>query len=208
VRHSKKPQEIREAAQSLFLAQGMRDTSMDAVAAAARVTKQTLYRYYRSKDELFVDALGGLVAEQVAASIADVRPTGPVDRDEFAALLLTLSRHIVDRVLEPSYLALLRVILAEARQFPDLAGHFRQAVIARFTTDLRGLLDSAPVAPLLAEPATDTTVRLFVGPVLAYLLEALMLDPEAVRGRAHAELPALTELFVRAVTGPAATLRR
>jgi TetR/AcrR family transcriptional repressor of mexJK operon len=44
---------IAQAALDLFLQQGYAATSMDAVAARAGVTKQTVYRYYPSKEELF-----------------------------------------------------------------------------------------------------------------------------------------------------------
>jgi AcrR family transcriptional regulator len=200
MRRSNQPEAIREAAQRLFLAQGLRETSMDAIAAAAQVTKQTLYRYHSSKNELFVDALGGLVADQVSASITDVRSVAPVTQAELEARLLTIARRIVDRTLDPTYLALLRVVVAEAIQFPDLASHFRQAVIDRFTADLSDLLTRDEVAPLLATPSVETAVRLFIGPIVAYLLEALMHEPAAVKQRAQAELPILIKLFVRAVT--------
>jgi TetR/AcrR family transcriptional repressor of mexJK operon len=200
VRKSNKPDAIRQAAQALFLRQGLRETSMDAIAADAQVTKQTLYRYYGSKNELFVDALGGLVAEQVSASITQVYPTAPVSVAELETMLLAVARKIVDHVLAPGYLALLRVVISEAPQFPDLANHFRQAVINRFATELTALLSSDAVRPLLTVPSIQTAVRLFIGPIVAHLMEALMHQPAAVKRRARAELPALMKLLVVAVT--------
>jgi TetR/AcrR family transcriptional repressor of mexJK operon len=199
VRRPTKRQAIRRAAQDLFLRSGLRQTSMAAVAAAAGVTKQTLYRYYRSKDELFVDALGGLVAERVSATITDLRRASPASREELEAALLAIARRVVENVLEPPYLALARVVVAEAADFPDLARHFRQALIDRFITDLGGLLASEAVAPLVAVPPGSTAVRLFIGPLLSYLLEALMLEPSEVRRRAEAELPVLVPMVVRAM---------
>ena len=52
-----KRQQIRAGAQRLFLKLGYERTSMDAIAAEARVSKQTLYRYYQTKDALFIDIL-------------------------------------------------------------------------------------------------------------------------------------------------------
>src|ERR1043165_9827735 len=40
-------------ARHAFLTSGFPGATMDAVAAAARISKQTLYRHYPSKDELF-----------------------------------------------------------------------------------------------------------------------------------------------------------
>jgi AcrR family transcriptional regulator len=200
VRTRTKREAIRSAAQDLFLRAGLRQTSMDTVAAAAGVTKQTLYRYYPGKSELFVDALGGLVGERVAAGVAGVRLAAPADLAGLEAALLAIARRVLENVLEPPYLALVRVVVAEAADYPGLARHFREALIDRFAADLGALLAAEEVAPLVAVPPGTTAVRLFVGPLLSYLLEALMLGPAEVRGRAEADLPALVAMFVRAVS--------
>src|SRR5919202_1059428 len=52
------------AARRLFLERGYLGTSMDAVALEARVSKQTLYVYYPSKEELFAAVLRELTVER------------------------------------------------------------------------------------------------------------------------------------------------
>jgi AcrR family transcriptional regulator len=54
---------ILRAAIELMAAQGVRDLRMDDVAARARVGKATIYRRYRSKDELVTAAVSALVSE-------------------------------------------------------------------------------------------------------------------------------------------------
>jgi len=102
-------------------------------------------------------------------------------------------------VLEPPYHALVRVVVAEAGDFPEVARQLRQALIDRFTAELGGLLASEAVAPLAAAPPGSTAVRLFFSPLLSYLLEALILEPSEVRRRAEAELPDLIPIVVRAL---------
>ncbi|EGD53260.1 TetR/AcrR family transcriptional regulator [Gordonia neofelifaecis] len=46
-------QQMLDAAISAFAANGFADTSMDAIAAEAKISKPMLYLYYGSKDELF-----------------------------------------------------------------------------------------------------------------------------------------------------------
>lgn len=53
----KKRRAILEAAKSIFLTEGYVHTSMDKVAATANVTKQTVYRYFPSKVDLFQNTL-------------------------------------------------------------------------------------------------------------------------------------------------------
>lgn len=62
----KKQNGIVQAALELFLQQGYGDTSMDAVARQAGVTKQTVYRYYPSKETLFVAVMEKIRAEETA----------------------------------------------------------------------------------------------------------------------------------------------
>ena len=46
-------QQMLDAAVTVFAEKGFRETSMDAIAAAANISKPMLYLYYGSKDELF-----------------------------------------------------------------------------------------------------------------------------------------------------------
>lgn len=48
---------ILEAAYRLFRRQGYNRVSMDEIAAAAKLTKRTLYHHFRSKDQLLADVL-------------------------------------------------------------------------------------------------------------------------------------------------------
>src|SRR5579872_904506 len=71
---------ILDAAQKLFLQQGYLATSTDALMTEAGIaSKETLYRYYASKEELFTAVLGRLTVEEegFAAKIASL----PVPRD-------------------------------------------------------------------------------------------------------------------------------
>src|SRR5215469_18599256 len=73
---SRKRREIRQAAIGEFLAKGYAGTSMDDVAAAARVSKQTVYKYFGSKEELFVaiiEATVGEVMDEVFERVGSTR---------------------------------------------------------------------------------------------------------------------------------------
>ncbi|MBT8494822.1 MAG: TetR/AcrR family transcriptional regulator; helix-turn-helix transcriptional regulator, partial [Deltaproteobacteria bacterium] len=67
--------QILDAAQAVFTERGLAASTMEQVAAAAEVSKGTLYLYFRSKDELFM-ALASEVAEATHAAIEDVAADG------------------------------------------------------------------------------------------------------------------------------------
>ena len=107
---------ILSAATELFLAEGYGSTSIEAVAARARVSKRTLYDRFEDKAALFAAAV-----HQV---IAHIRPPPEVPLIVGAALpdmLRRLAQFILHAALAPQALALYRLVHAEAARFPQLA---------------------------------------------------------------------------------------
>jgi TetR/AcrR family transcriptional regulator, mexJK operon transcriptional repressor len=191
---------IRQAAQRLFLKNGLRQTSMDAVAAEAKVAKQTVYSYYPSKDKLFVEVLRHLTAERLETDILELMPTHTLSLDELRATLLELAERLLERLLDPTYLALLKVVIAETRDFPEVAKLFRTNVIPQGATALANLLTAKQVAPMVSVHHLEAARRLFVGPLLSYALGGLLGDPQEVAALARSELPSLVELYVTAIS--------
>jgi AcrR family transcriptional regulator len=62
-------QQMLDAAVQMFSANGYHDTSMDSIAAEARISKPMLYLYYGSKEELF----GACLARELTRFIDGVR---------------------------------------------------------------------------------------------------------------------------------------
>jgi TetR/AcrR family transcriptional regulator len=125
-RKAERPQELLEAALTLFVEKGLAATRTDDVAKLAGVSKGTLYLYYPSKDELFKAVVQAYLT-QVIAEGSDI-----VDQFEgtTADLLQLLVQTWWDRVGSSKAAGLLVLILAESRHFPDLARFYMEQVIA------------------------------------------------------------------------------
>ena len=65
-RTARKRRAIMEAATALFLRDGYRNTSMDQVAADAAVSKQTVYKQFADKEQLFRDIVLGVTGNSEA----------------------------------------------------------------------------------------------------------------------------------------------
>ncbi|MBV9453118.1 MAG: TetR/AcrR family transcriptional regulator [Rubrobacter sp.] len=198
---SRKREDIQVAAQRLFLQSGFSKTSMDAIAAEANVSKQTVYRYYGSKSQLFSGVLGQM-AERLQADLLELQPQSSLTPTKLRATLITVAERILDRILDPTYLDLVRVVLAESREFPELPNLLRASVIERGANALSHLLESAQIAAVVEISDVRIVQRQFVGPLLSYLLEGLWGDPRETRQRASVEVPSLVELFMSAVSPP------
>lgn len=130
-RTARKRRAIMEAATALFLRDGYRSTSMDQVAADAAVSKQTVYKQFAHKEQLFRAIVLGVTgnSEAIITDMTSVlRSTDVASHEELRIILTDLARRYIDGVLQPHVLALRRLIIAEAERFPDLAQtYFEQA---------------------------------------------------------------------------------
>ena len=205
-RQEAKREQIRAAARRLFLVHGFSETSMDAVTATAGVSKQTLYRYYETKAQLFAEVLRELITEPVARA-ERWPPEGPVPRngEELEAWLVRFGEGYLARMMEPDQLSLLRVIIAEGSRFPELVYEWRSSLpslgVAAFVAQIEACQAAAVVASWLD---TRTVARLFAGLLFGFLMRDGLLAPEP-RPPARRQLAEMVHIFVVGIKGPAGT---
>lgn len=105
------------AALASFLSNGYAGTSIEAIAREAGVAKITIYRQFESKEALFHEVVHRAVDHARDTMQAVVVQT---DADERTVLLDLVERMYLGAT-EPHTLALLRLVIAEAVRFPNLA---------------------------------------------------------------------------------------
>jgi TetR/AcrR family transcriptional repressor of mexJK operon len=167
-RSQHKRQAIVEAATRLFLEQGYQGTSMDEIAAVAEVSKQTVYKQFTDKPQLFQDIVLGVTdrAEQIAETIARLFDE-IVDLDEG---LNHLARTYTAAVVRPEVLQLRRLVISEADRFPDLArAYFERAPGRGLEAIARGLGQLVERRLLRIDDLATAAVQfayLVLGPIL------------------------------------------
>jgi TetR/AcrR family transcriptional repressor of mexJK operon len=133
-RSARKRQAIIEAATALFLEHGYQGTSMDDIAALAAVSKQTVYKNFADKQQLFGDIVLGAAAR--ADAFIAALPRVLAETDDLAAGLRALARQYLATVMQPRLLQMRRLIVAESGRFPDLARTYYQRVPEHVMTGL------------------------------------------------------------------------
>jgi TetR/AcrR family transcriptional regulator, mexJK operon transcriptional repressor len=125
-RSSKKRRAILDAAAGIFLESGYLGTSVDAIAAAASVSKQTLYQHFGDKETLFVRMVLETIDEVSAPFLEKLDALEAVEPVEEA--IRGLARDLIRIVLQPRVLRLRRLVIAEAPRFPELGrAYFERA---------------------------------------------------------------------------------
>jgi AcrR family transcriptional regulator len=192
---------IRAAAHRLLLQRGFLGTSTDAIMAEAGIaSKETLYRHYPSKEALFVDVLQHLTLAQPGPAAALAHLPAPLDLPALRQALLTIAREIFSIMIQPGYLAVLRITIAETARFPHLGPLFRASVPERGLAILTTLLHDAREHNVIAAVDVDAVTHAFLGGLLSYALLDVLLAGEGVPPPALERADAVVEVIMRALT--------
>jgi AcrR family transcriptional regulator len=149
-------QAVLEAADDLLTERGFADLTIEGIAAAAGVAKQTIYRWWNSKTDILMDALLQDAAQHLTpADHGDLREDL---RDHLGRLALFLTRS------DPG--AVCRALIGQAQHDPAFATVFRTRFLSEQRERDRLPLDRAIARGQLA-PGTDVPadVDQLVGPV-------------------------------------------
>ena len=138
---------ILDGAKTVFLSQGFVLATMDDVATAAGVGKQTVYRHFKSKEALFVGLVSSMCAQvgEFLASAQDKQSDGSPE-----VQLRELGWALAQILTTPDNLRLYRAIVAEAERLPELGQVFYEngakVVRAFAATFLRKRFDESTAA--------------------------------------------------------------
>lgn len=171
-RAQKKREQIRSAAQRLFLQHGFVGTSTDAIMAEAGIaSKETLYRYYPNKEELFADVLRHLTLENPGNRWLTDRTLSAHNEQELRALLTSVAQELLALMLQPDYLAVMRLLMADLPRFPRLGELYRTTIPEQAMQRLLTLLTQARAEGFVrTDTDLEAVVRMFIGSLLTYAL--------------------------------------
>jgi AcrR family transcriptional regulator len=126
-RKDARPQELLEAAFSVFVAKGFADARLDDIAAKAGVSKGTVYLYFDSKEAVF-KAMISQVADEKLEMLSQLVEA---HQGSFAALIRQLAQMMAAQISMPPLVHFPRLIIGESRRFPELAAFYLETAISR-----------------------------------------------------------------------------
>jgi TetR/AcrR family transcriptional repressor of mexJK operon len=194
-----KREQIREGASRVFLERGFSGASTDAIAREAGVSKQTLYVYFPSKEDLLFDVLRWMVEEGAHGSLSGaIDGVSPRGRGELRGVLVSVARGLVSALMDADYVALVRIVISETPRLPRLGYLFRSAVPERVLGAVGALLERAHREGAIGDVDPDLAARAFVGPLLTYvLIDALFVGDGPPRPPSSGRTDEAVDLFMR-----------
>jgi AcrR family transcriptional regulator len=158
-RRDDRPRELVAAALQLFSERGFAATRLDDVAAAAGVSKGTVYLYFESKERLFEAVVREAVLPNLDRAEAMLRAYQGTTPDLIRGLV-----GLFRPLLETPITGVIKLIFAESGNFPQLARLYADLVVRRGLGLLRSVIergvtrgefrpvDPAATTPLLIAP--------------------------------------------------------
>jgi AcrR family transcriptional regulator len=125
-RKAERPQEILEAAFAEFSRNGYATTTLDRIAERAGVTKGTIYVYFENKEHLFIS----MVQEFTKAAHETVQEMYETHAGSTADLLRAQFSFIYQHIVEDKRRReVVRMLIAEAARFPELADRYYDEIL-------------------------------------------------------------------------------
>jgi TetR/AcrR family transcriptional repressor of mexJK operon len=185
-----KDEAILEAASALFTERGY-GVSIDEIASAAGVSKQTIYARYDCKHDLLA-----AVIHRTAEDLVSPLSIGASSPEE---ALMKFGERFIEVVFSPAKVAMQRLIIAEAAQFPDLARAYYESGPQVVRDKLAAYIERAAASGKLEASDAALAASQFLGLIIgADHMKSLMGIGLAGGGQSRrAQLRAAVDAFLR-----------
>lgn len=197
-RKEARPAELTAAALALFVEKGFAATRLEDVAQRAGVSKGTLYLYFDSKEALFE----AVVREGILPVLAENEAIAAQHAGSSFDLLVKLLDNWWAKIGQTAFAGIPKLMVAEARNFPEMAHFYYDNVIRRGRALVGAALERGMASGEFRRLDVDTTIDVVIAPILMLLVWRFSLaccqDRE---GDAHLYLKIHTDLLREGLRG-------
>ena len=165
-RKEARPQELLDAALTLFVEKGFAATRIEEVAVRAGVSKGTLYLYYPSKEELLKAVIGHYLSARIAEGAAQADTFTGTAADLLRGMLVDWWGQLYDSPASGVF----KLVITEVRNFPDIADYYAREVIGPAHALVSGILRRGMAAGEFRPVDVDSAVHSLILPLVMICL--------------------------------------
>lgn len=202
---TERPQEILDAALTLFVEKGFAATRLDDVAKRAGLSKAAIYLYFSDKTALFE----GVIQQAVGRNLGTVETMLAAHRGPVADLLPRILEFMASRIEDTPMASVAKVVISESRAFPEIGRFYLKEVIGRGLPLMEGLIARGIAQGEFRKVDPAMTVRSMVGAMLLGGIWRTVFEPIGAEkldvralARHHADLILHALRPVGATSGP------
>ena len=165
-RKEARPSELTAAALDLFVEKGFAATRLDDVAARAGVSKGTLYLYFDNKEALFKAVVEEGIVPLLAAAEQEMA--------EYEGASTDLLRRFLfgwwEQVGATRLAGIPKLVISEARNFPEVAQYYHDKVLVRGRGLLRTILQHGIERGEFKSLAIETAIDVIFAPLMMLVI--------------------------------------
>ena len=172
-RKEARPGELLDAALDLFVEKGFAATRAEEVAARAGVSKGTLFLYFPSKEELFK----AVVRENISGRFSEWNAEFQTFEGNTSEMVRYCIRVWWERIGATRASGITKLMVSEARNFPELAMFYQQEVIRPATELVRRILQRGVERGEFRKLDLDYAVFSLISPMVHLIMMKHSLAP-------------------------------
>ena len=165
-RKEARPSELTAAALALFVEKGFAATRLEDIAQRAGVSKGTLYLYFDSKEALFK----AVIQEGVVPVVLEGEAIAAQHQGSAFDLLDRLLDNWWQGVGGTDYAGIPKLMIAEARNFPEVARFYYEHVIRRGRALIGDALTRGMERGEFRRMDVETTIDVLIAPILMLII--------------------------------------
>lgn len=158
--------DILYAAFAEFTKCGYVATRMENIAKRAGITKGLIYFYFKNKEDLFIAAFQECIKKPVINTITGIRPAESM-ASHIARVINNLYNSFVDAPFFPS---MIRLILLEGQNFPELREHYLKDIVHPIINALRSLLEEGARRCEWTTESIPEFMHIIMSPAILFVL--------------------------------------
>jgi AcrR family transcriptional regulator len=161
-RKAERPQEIIEAAFAEFSRNGYATTTLDQIAERAGVTKGTIYVYFESKEHLFISMVRDFTKPTMETMQDMFKTHDGSTADLLRAQFSFIYEHLVE---DRRRREVVRMLIAEATRFPELADRYHAEILRPCLDMLRQAIQRGVDRGEIRNSAIVEQPQVVIGPI-------------------------------------------
>lgn len=172
-RKEARPSELIAAALELFVEKGFAATRLDDVAKRAGVSKGTVYLYFESKEDLFK----AVIREGIVPAVAQGQALVNQHTGDTPELLRGILHGWWELIGATPLAGVPKVMISEARNFPDVARFYFDNVISPGRKLMAGVIERGITRGEFRPVPVESTVEALFGPVVLMMIWRFSMAP-------------------------------
>jgi AcrR family transcriptional regulator len=193
-RKEERPGDIVAAALQVFAEKGFAGAKMEEIAHRAGLSKGAVYLYFPTKEDVF----RAVVRDTVAPNLQNLEVMALAADLPFPVLVRTLLPRLAETITRLPVGAVLKMVIGESRNFPELARVWHDTVIQRAVGMLSGVIEGAQSRGEVRPGNPRIHAFSLIGPILLGVIWRETFTPI---GAASVDLPEIARQHAETVLG-------